>query len=52
MRGMYVMVNNAPLIDYENQVKNFAPDLTISQGGLFTVVNTSDFMIRWDGGSF
>lgn len=52
MRGMNLMVNNAPLTDFELQVKNFAPDLSISQGGLFTVLNATDFMIRWDGGTF
>jgi len=50
MRDMQLLINNVALVDYAYQVKYFAPDLSISQGGLFTVINATDFMIRWDGG--
>lgn len=50
MRGISASINDEPIKDYQLQAKIFSPDIVIRQAGLYTIVNATDFMIRWDGG--
>lgn len=49
MRGAQITVNSIELDNYNIQAKYFSPDVTIKQAGIFIIINSTDFMVRWDG---
>jgi hypothetical protein len=49
MRGTFVTANQSPLENLNNQPRYFSPDVEIFQAGIFIIVNSTDFMIKWDG---
>jgi hypothetical protein len=44
-----VVVNDYPLKDFRFQSKYFPPDIYIKKIGLFIILKTKHFMIKWDG---
>lgn len=50
LRGAQVTVNDNPLENYDNIPQSYYPDIKISKAGLYTIVNATNFMVRWDGG--
>ena len=50
LRGAQVTVNENPLENYDNIPQSYYPDIKISKAGLYTIVNATNFMVRWDGG--
>ena len=49
MRGSQVSVNSVPLDSYYVEAKHFAPDISIKQAGIFVIVTSTDFSVKWDG---
>lgn len=51
MRGRLVEVNGLELLNLEQGARVFG-DVKIMIAGLYTVVNSTDFLIKWDMGKF
>lgn len=49
MRGAQIIINAVPLDNYNIEAKHFSPDITIKQAGIFIIINSTNFMVRWDG---
>ena len=49
MRGSQVSVNSVQLDSFEVDAKHFLPDISIKQAGIFVIINSTDFAVKWDG---
>jgi mucin-19 len=49
MRGADIYVNSNYLENNIADGQYFAPDVSIKQAGIYIIVSSTDFMIRWDG---
>lgn len=50
MRGRSIQVNGIDLNNLEEGARSFG-DVRIMIAGLYHVVNSTDFLIKWDGGN-
>lgn len=50
MRGLECTVNNVTLEDAPFYIKYYLNDVTIIKIGFYIIVNTTNAMLRWDGG--
>lgn len=51
MRGRSVEVNGMELLNLEQGARVFG-DVHIMVAGLYTIVNSTDFLIKWDMGNY
>jgi len=51
MKGKNIEINGIEIKDIQNGAKVFG-DIKIMTAGFYFLINSTDFLIKWDGGKF